>query len=422
MKIYPFAAIRSPAHRVSESSCPPYDVVDRAQAAALAAAKPNSFMRVVRSEVDFAVDFDSHSPEVYQRARENFFDLIARGYLEVDPVAGMYVYRQSSGGRRQAGLVCCVDVADYRAGTIRRHELTRPEKEHDRVEHMRAVGAHCEPVLLTVTDQPELAEQLARDMNHRPIVHFRAPDGVTHTLWNVQDIDSYHAIFGAVDLLYIADGHHRCAAAARVAELPPQAETTRDSREAQHFPAAIFPAEELHILPYHRLARLAPGQQLESLERALAQACTLEPISESVGTAPVARGELGVFLNRAWWRLRLPAVSSDSPLDHLDVVRLSKSVLAPILGIVDERSDPRISFLGGCSIEELAACVLRGEADVAFAIYPTSIDELLTIARASLIMPPKSTWFDPKLRSGLFAHSFESRTQDPSAKEPLLKG
>ncbi len=414
MKIYPFAAIRSPAHRVSEVSCPPYDVVDRAQAAELASAKPNSFMRVVRAEVDFSIECDPHADDVYQRARENFFDLIARGYLERDSVAGMYVYRQSSGGRRQAGLVCCVGVDDYRAGTIRRHELTRPDKEHDRVEHMRAVGAHCEPVLLTVTDQPELARQLARDMNHRPIVHFSAKDGVTHTLWNVQDVDPYRAIFGAVDLAYIADGHHRCAAAARVAEAHSTEGTSQEFDEAHRFPATIFPAEELHILPYHRLARFASGQSSESVERALAQVCTLEPISESVGTAPLARGELSVFLNQTWWRMRLPTVASESPLDHLDVVRLSNHVLAPIFGIVDERNDPRISFLGGCSLEQLASRVLRGDADVAFAMYPTSIEELLTVARASLIMPPKSTWFDPKLRSGLFAHSFET----PATKSP----
>lgn len=408
MKIYPFAAIRSPAHRVSGVSCPPYDVVDRAQAAELVAAKPNSFMRVVRAEVDFERGHDPHAPEVYQRARDNFLDLIARGYLAADPVAGMYVYRQSNSGRRQAGLVCCVSVEAYRDGTIRRHELTRPDKEQDRVEHMRVVGAHCEPVLLTVTDQPNLARQLGRDMNHRPIVHFVAKDGVTHTLWNVQEIEPYLELFDAVDLLYIADGHHRCAAAARVADEQSAAGVCESGDAVHHFPATIFPADELHILPYHRLVRFEAGQTGESVARDLAAVGRLEPFAQSAGAAPLSRGEIGVFLNGTWWRMRLPAVTSNSPLDHLDVVRLSKSVLASIFAIVDERGDSRISFLGGCSNDQLAEAVLRGDGDIAFAMYPTSIEELLAVARAGLIMPPKSTWFDPKLRSGLFAHAFET--------------
>ncbi len=418
MKIYPFAAIRSPAHRVSEVSCPPYDVVDRSQAAELATAKPNSFMRVVRAEVDCDPASDAHSPQVHARARRNFLDLIARGYLVRDPEPGMYVYRQSTGGRRQAGLVCCVGVDEYRSGSIRKHELTRPDKEGDRVSHMRAVGAHTESVLLAAPEQPELVRLLARDMNDRPLVHFAAKDGVTHTLWRVHEIAPYIELFGSVEMLFIADGHHRCAAAARLADDGGATDSTARSADARCFPATIFPAEELHILPYHRLVRFAAGQSSAQVARHLRALGTLDQTAHECVDAPTRAGEVGVFMDGAWWQFHLPASSCAGPLEGLDVVRLSNCVLGPILGITDERIDQRISFAGGCSRDQLAQIVLRGEADIAFAMHPTSMDQLLQVARANLIMPPKSTWFDPKLRSGLFAHAFESALTDELASTP----
>ncbi len=399
MRIYPFFAVRAPAHRASEVSCPPYDVVDRAEAEAFAA-RPNNFMRVVRSDVDFPPDHDPHRDEVYERARENFNGLIQQGMLRRDEAAQMFVYRTSRGGRRQAGLVCCVDVDDYRSGDIRRHELTRPDKELDRVRHMLTVGAHCEPVMLAVMQQTEFSRQLSRDMNFRPLLHISTKDGVTHTLWMVQECEPYARIFADVDRMYIADGHHRCAAAERVAE--------QLGGEARRFPAVVFQGEDLLILPYHRLARLAPGRSIEDVERALAAMGSLEPVPESVGPAPTSRGEVGIFLGQTWWRFRLPAPSGSDPLAQLDVVRLSRTVLQPIFGITDERTDPRISFLGGCSTEELARKAIDSKFDAAFAMFPTSMEDLVSIAGANFIMPPKSTWFDPKIRSGLFVHSFES--------------
>lgn len=405
MRIHPFSAIRTPAHRASEVSCPPYDVVDRFEAAQFAT-KANNFMRVIRPEVDFSNEQDPHSPVVYQRGRENLQDLIARKLMTRDPNASLYVYRQSRSGRKQAGLVCCVNVDDYKSGDIRRHELTRPEKELDRMEHMLVSGAHCEPVLLTVMGQIEFVRQLARDMNYRPILHFVAKDGVTHTLWNVQQNEPYTSIFENVQRVYIADGHHRCAAASRVAEQMRKLSGVSADHESQRFPAVIFPGEELVILPYHRLARFAPGQTSEDVERKLAATGFIESISENIGPAPANRGEIGIFINKTWWRFRFPPVTGTSVLDQLDVVRISQVILAPILGITDERTDPRISFLGGCSTEELSQSVLSGKSDIAFAMHATSIEELINIAAENLIMPPKSTWFDPKIRSGLFVHSF----------------
>lgn len=405
MRVHPFFAIRAAANRVSQVACPPYDVVDFTGAVACAA-NPNSFMRVVRPEVDFGRDQDPHSPLVYAKGLENLRGLLERRCMIREPKENLFVYRQAAQGRTQSGLVCCVDVADYLQGTIARHELTRPEKEQDRTDHMTALGVHCEPVFLTVPGLDGFVAQLSRDMNHRPVFHFSAPDKVTHTLWAATSVDAYRDLFAQVPRVFIADGHHRSAAAARVAAALADSGESVDRTELGRFLAVIFPAEELLILPYHRLARLAPGQRAEQVERALSEVGVLDAVDESDGPAPRAKGEVSIYLNRSWWRLRLPHEGGDLPTDQLDVVRLSRTVLAPVLGITDERRDPRLSFLGGCSAQELAAQVESGIADIAFAMYPTSIDELLAVAGAGLIMPPKSTWFHPKLRSGLFLHSF----------------
>jgi len=405
MHVHPFFALRAAANRVSQVACPPYDVVDFAGAVACAA-NPNSFMRVVRPEVDFGPDQDPHSPSVYARGLDNLRGLLERRCMVREPRENFYVYRQAAQGRTQSGLVCCVDVADYVSGIIARHELTRPDKEQDRTDHMITLRAHCEPVFLTVAGLNGFVAQLSRDMNHRPLFHFSAPDKVIHTLWAATSIDAYRQLFADVPRVFIADGHHRSAAAARASDALAHVTDDIDRNEVGRFPAVIYPAEELLILPYHRLARLASGQRAEQLERALNEVAVLEMVDESEGPAPRAKGEVSVYLNKSWWRLRLPRAHGESPTDLLDVVRLSRTVLAPILGITDERTDPRLSFLGGCSAQELAAHVENGKADIAFAMYPTSIEELLAVAGAGLIMPPKSTWFHPKIRSGLFLHSF----------------
>jgi len=405
MHVHPFFAIRAAANRVSQVACPPYDVVDFAAAAACAA-NPNSFMRVVRPEVDFERSHDPHSPSVYSKGLDNLRSLLERRCMVREASENFFVYRQAAQGRTQSGLVCCVDVADYVSGAIARHELTRPDKEQDRTDHMIALGAHCEPVFLTVASLRGFVEQLSRDMNHRPIFHFCAPDKVIHTLWAATSIDAYRTMFADVPRVFIADGHHRSAAAARAATALSDAGDGIDQAQLRRFLAVIYPAEELLILPYHRLARLAPGQRVEQVERALSDVGVLDPVDESDGPAPRAKGEVTIYLNKSWWRLRLPRASGDSPIDLLDVVRLSRTVLAPVLGITDERTDQRLSFLGGCSPQELAKQVESGSADIAFAMHPTSIDELLAVAGAGLIMPPKSTWFHPKIRSGLFLHSF----------------
>lgn len=416
IRLHPFAALRPPAHRASEVSCPPYDVVDWAEAQAIAEGRPASFMRVVRPDADFTPDVMPSAPELASRARANFDAMIRSGALIEDAAPGLYVYRTARAGRRQAGLVCCVDVKDYRRGAIRRHEHTRPDKEADRVRHICALGAHAEAVLLTVPGMPELARQLNRDMNDRPLLHFAARDGVTHSLWRVHDAAPYMQMFGSIERVYIADGHHRSAAADTAAARWEREHPGHPCAGAGSFPAVIVPAEEMVILPYHRIVRDLGGLDPSGFRGACARAgLSWRRLSEGENAIPDLRGQLGVRLADGWWRAELPAAEGPA-LARLDVSRLSALVLDGVLGIRDERTDPRISFLGGVPADRLEAEVESGRAAAAFALRATDIEDLLAVADQGEVMPPKSTWFDPKVRSGLFVHRFATG-HGPSANE-----
>ena len=406
--VRPFAALRPPANRASEVSCPPYDVVEREDALAEALGRESSFMRVVRPDIDFPESPHPTDAELSARARANLDALLASGALVSDRSAQFYVYRMARAGRRVAGLVCCVDVADYRSGAIRRHEHTRPDKEADRVRHIMATGAHAEPVLLAVPRVDELPRQLLRDMNDRPLVHFAARDGVTHSLWAVHDPAPYIAMFDGVDRVYIADGHHRSAAADRAEREWRARGLPADGLGPGSFPAVIFPAEELVILPYHRIVRDLGGMSpVEFRERCERHGVVWRRLANGENALPDMRGELGIRLKDGWWRAALPA-RDGAPLESLDVSRLSAAVLAPVLGIRDERTDARIFFLGGVGADRLDAEGEAGRADAAFAMRATDMSDLMAIADREEVMPPKSTWFDPKIRSGLFMHRFET--------------
>ncbi len=404
--VHPFAALRPPAHRASEVSCPPYDVVDRDEAIAAAQGRECSFMRVVRPDIDFPGSPPPTDAQLAERARTNLDALVAAGALVPDPQPNFYVYRMARAGRRVAGLVCCVDVDDYRSGAIRKHEHTRPDKESDRVRHIVATGAHAEPVMLAVPGVDELARQLLRDMNDRPLLHFAARDGVTHSLWSVHDPAPYIEMFRGVDRVYIADGHHRSAAADAAHREWTARGMPASGLGASAFPAVVFPAEELAILPYHRIVRDLGGMSpVEFRERCERQGVSWRRLCEGENAIPDLRGEVGIRLRDGWWRATLPPAGT-SPLERLDVSRLSASVLAPVLGIRDERTDPRIAFLGGVAADRLDAEVDSGRADAACAMRATDIGDLMEIADRNEVMPPKSTWFDPKIRSGLFLHRF----------------
>jgi uncharacterized protein (DUF1015 family) len=413
IRIHPFAALRPPSVHAAEVASDPYDVISTAEARERAAGRPRSFLHVVRSEIDLPPETDDHAPEVYAQADRNLQAMIAAGTLVRDPAPGLYLYRQVREGRAQTGIVCCVEAAQYDSGEIRKHEKTRPDKEDDRTRHLLATACHAEPVFLCFRDRAgivarsdTLAARIAADATGTPLFDFVAPDGVQHTGWKVADAAAYVAAFHGLDLLYIADGHHRSAGGSRAAA----ASAARDPRPAGtaeygRFLAVVFPHDQLRILPYNRVVKDLNGL---SAERFLEQLRGVGAVRPAAAGTPGVRGEVLVFVNGGWWSLTFPPASIDrsDPIASLDVSLLQDRVLAPILGIGDPRTDTRIEFVGGvrgtAELEKRA-----GSGGVAFSMHPTSPDELLAVADAGEIMPPKSTWFEPKLRSGLFVHEFE---------------
>lgn len=410
---HPFRALRPSRSRVSEVACPPYDTVDWAEARSIAQSSPNSFMAVVRGDALLPEGTAQGSAEACQTSHSALAGLLARGILEQEPQPTMYAYRQVMSGHRQSGLVCCVDVEEYRRGVIAQHERTRPEKEGERLAHMLALSAHAEPVFLAARCD-ELAEQLRREMNDRPLFHFVAKDGVTHSLWSVQDPAVYQALLAPMERLYIADGHHRCAAALRAHDsLRASNAPAAVLAEAARFPAVIFPATDLHIAPYHRIV-LSSDVSADAL---LARLSSESPLQTWESGSPGAPGWCCLRTPGAWHRFRLERRSSRRDrTDTLDVDSLQRRILGPMLGITDPRHDQRLSFIGGNHTDLLAHLVDSGKAALAFAMFPMAIDQVLAIADAGEIAPPKSTWFEPKLRSGLFVHSFAPEHLGAAAK------
>jgi uncharacterized protein (DUF1015 family) len=412
IRLHPFRALRPPHDLAAEVASDPYDVISTEEARERARGRPRSFLHVVRSEIDLPRDADCHAPDVYRTADANLQAMIAAGTLVRDAAPSLYLYRQVRDGTPQLGLVGCVEVAQYRSGEIRRHEKTRPDKEDDRTRHLIATASHAEPVFLCFRDQPggadggTIAARMAADARGAPLFDFVAADGVVHTGWPVADVRPYVEAFRRLERLYIADGHHRSAGADRTAAACAAA-AAAPSPDAEYgrFLAVIFPHDQLRILPYNRVVSdlhgLTAAGFLEGL-RGVGEVCPA-----AAGTPP-RRGEVFVFVAGAWWSLTFPESSIDrsDPIASLDVALLQERVLAPLLGIGDPRTDERIGFVGGirgCAELERRA----GAAGVAFSMHATSPDELLAVADADEIMPPKSTWFEPKLRSGLFVHDFE---------------
>ncbi|MBX3354693.1 MAG: DUF1015 domain-containing protein [Phycisphaeraceae bacterium] len=416
IRVHPFPALRPIASRAAEVACEPYDVVTTAEARALADGRPASFLRVVRSEIELDPSIDPHSTPVYEHARRKLGEFCDQGILLRDDAPSFYVYRLSVVGRRQAGLVACMDVEDYRSGRIRIHEKTRPDKEDDRVRHILTTRTHAEPVLLAARGADALNSLLSADMNERPLYHFVARDGVTHSLWRSRHVAEYVDAFRELGVVYVADGHHRSAAADRVArEVDEGRAPAGQGEEHRRFPAVIFPAEQLVILPYHRVVKDLNGHSAEAFLEHLRNNGSLTP---TVHPDPDSHGKVCVYLahraepgpDRGRWYQWQPApqhLEGRDAVARLDVSLLQDLVLAPALGIQDPRRDARIGFVGGSvGTAELMGQVDSGAAAVAFSMFATSMDELLAVAEAHQIMPPKSTWFHPKLRSGLFMHSF----------------
>ncbi len=408
IRFNPFASWRPPADRVERVASPPYDVVSREEAALVAEGNPLSFLHIGRSDIDLPADVDPHASEVYDAARIAFDRFRVEGTLCQDAEQSIYLYALTWRGRTQVGVVGCVHIDDYEADIIKKHERTRPEKEDDRTRHMVTLRANAEPVILTFRDTARLHELVGADQQATPIYDFVADDDVRHRVWRVEKPGAYVAAFADVPSCYVADGHHRTAGGWRAGKALREANPHHTGSEEYNWTlAALFPASELTILPYNRTVRDLGGRSIAEVRQALAGTGTFE---ETTTPEPEASGQFGVYLEGCWYRLTLDPASIDrtDPVRALDAALLHDRILAPVFGIGDARTDARIDFVGGIrGSEELAQRVDRGDAAVGIAMYPTSVEQLLAVADAGSIMPPKSTWFEPKLRSGLFVHTLE---------------
>ena len=411
-RVIPFRALRPEKPYVHQVAAPPYDVLNVAEAQRLVRDKPLSFLHVEKSEIDFPAAACVDDRRIYERAKENLEMLIRKGILFSEETEAFYLYRQRKGDHLQTGIVAGVSVAEYEAGRIRRHELTRADKERERTCHIETVGAQTGPIFLTYRGREAIDRLAARVAATTPEYDFTADDGVVHTVWVIRGPAEVREViegFAPVEALYIADGHHRAAAAAAVARLRQARNPGDRGDEAHHvMMAVLFPHDQLRIMDYNRAVRDLNG---------LAEAAFLERVGGNFliakgypGKTPQKSHEFGMYLGGAWYLLsaREEILRDDDPVAGLDVSLLQDRLLGPILGIRDPRTDSRIDFIGGIrGMAELERLVDRGGFAVAFSLYPPTVEQMMAVADAGKVMPPKSTWFEPKLRSGLFVHRLE---------------
>ena len=404
MRIHPFQGLVPSPASAPEVACVPYDVVNAAEAAILAAGRPQSLLHVDRAEIDLPTGTNPYSDPVYAKARENFLALQQAGVLLRETTPCLYIYQQQMGTHVQRGLVAGCHVDDYDAGLIKKHEKTRQDKEDDRTRLIDTLSADTGPVFLTYRDNAAVNALVAAKTRETPLHDFTAPDGIRHTLWRIPGGQDWVETFRAVPTTYIADGHHRAASAARVARLRRDRQPQPTGQEDYNwFLCVLFPASELKILPYNRLVVDLNGHAPADF---LAQVQAVFGLQENAAPSPAAVGQVSMYLAGKWYGLRCTAAPQADPVSRLDVSILQDKFLGPVLGIADVRTSKRIDFVGG--IRGTAELMRRVDAEggVAFSMYPVTLAQLMDIADAGQIMPPKSTWFEPKLRSGLFIHTF----------------
>ncbi len=398
----PFAALRPQPGLAAQICELPYDVMSSDEAREIARGNPLSFLHVSKPEIDLPPGTDLYSPEVYAQGRENFQKLIAQGALKVDSQPNFYLYRQIMGNHAQVGLVAAASCEEYLNNIIKKHEFTRPDKEDDRVRHIETLNSQTGPVFLTYRASEKFDAFVEKKISETPVVDLTAKDGVRHTSWTISSADDIKFVesqFAQIPFLYIADGHHRSAAAGRVYQ------SRHGAGHSGQFLAVIFPHNQMQILPYNRVLKdlngRTPAQLLETLQ-------TIFTFSPDAGVpAPAHKNEVSLYLGGKWYSLvfRKNLTAVENPIDQLDVTLLQKNVLSPIFGIDDPRTSKKINFVGGIrGTAELEKLVDSGEYACAFSMFPTSIEDLMTIADADGIMPPKSTWFEPKLRDAMFCH------------------
>ena len=403
--IHPFSALRPPANRAKQVSSVPYDVVNTQEARLLAADNSLSFLHVSRPEIDLPEGTDIYSDSVYHKALDNFQDLVSSCPLETEEVPSIYLYRLIMGAHEQVGVVACSSIDEYDQGVIRKHERTRPDKEDDRTRHMLVLRAQTGPVFLTYRARRDIDTMVMESMMANAIYDFTADDGIQHTIWRVPDPVRFVQAFREVPYLYIADGHHRAASASRArAELKAENISHTGDEEYNFVLTVIFPDDQLQILPYNRVVRDLNGLTKEEFLTRMGEDFD---VLDNGNPTPQKRGKWSMYLDGRWYGLALAANTErpEGAVDSLDVAILQDRLLGPILGIKDVRTDKRIDFVGGMrGTKALELLVDERKAAVAFSLHPTTVEDLLRVSDAGEIMPPKSTWFEPKLRDGLLIH------------------
>ncbi len=403
-----FKAIRPTPEKAADVAALPYDVYNREEARGAVAGKPDSFLRVDRPETTMDPEIDLYDPAVYRQARKNLERLISDHILIQDEQPQFYLYALKMGEHEQTGLVACTSVDEYLDGTIKKHELTRSEKEQDRIHHVDSCDANTGPIFLTYRHQEEIDRRVQKIRNEAPLYDFVSDDGIRHRVWHVrnqEDISGFIQDFAKVPALYIADGHHRAASAVKVAQMRRKEHPGYSGDEPfNYFLSVVFPDNQLDILDYNRVVKDLNGLTPQDFMAALQEKCEIEAVDQAY--RPNSKGQFGMYFEDQWYKLKIhdELVEKGDPVKGLDVSVLQEQILSPILGIGDPRVDQRIDFVGGIrGLKELERRV-HADMQVAFSMYPTSVGELMAIADAGLLMPPKSTWFEPKLRSGLFIH------------------
>jgi len=401
--IRPFAGLRPVPERAEEVIAPPYDVLNSAEARERATGRPWSFLHISKAEIDLPEGTDPYDPAVYAKSAENLERMLDAGILKRDTRDCYYAYRLIMNGHTQTGLVAAASVADYDSNRIRKHEYTRPAKEDDRVRQIVALNAQTGPVLLAYRSRPDIDAIIQAVTKTGPVVDVTADDGVRHSFWVIDDDDTIARLsagFDAMDAIYIADGHHRSASASRVAKM----KGGDGSANSDYFLSVIYPHDQMKILDYNRLITDLNGLAIDELLARIEPAFTV--CAEGGAVSPQREGEFGMYVAGQWYRLNIrPGLVPEDPVARLDVSLLADNLIEPILGISDPRTDNRIDFVGGIrGLGELEKRVNSGEMAVAFSLFPTRMEALMAVADANEVMPPKSTWFEPKLADGLVSH------------------
>lgn len=411
-KITPFQGVRPNPSLADRIAALPYDVYNREEACIEVKKEPHSFLKIDRAETQFDNSVDTYDDRVYEKARETLDEMIADGSFLMDEKPCFYVYELTMNGRSQTGIVACSSIDDYVNGAIRKHENTREEKEIDRINHVDRTNAQTGPIFLVYRSVEEINRIVRKEKEKTPVYDFTSPDGITHRAWVISDsnvIEKMEQAFAAVPTTYIADGHHRCASAVKVGlKRRKEHPDYTGQEEFNRFLSVLFPDDQLYIMPYNRVVKDLAGMTKEEFLEAVRKAGFTVSYLGDTPFAPEEKGTFGMYLNDGWYRLTADkSLVVDDPVEGLDVSILQNNLLRPILKIADPRTDKRIDFVGGIrGLSELEKRVAE-DCTVAFSMYATSIQELLDVADAGLLMPPKSTWFEPKLRSGLFIHRLD---------------